>query len=447
MSASRIKEKPKPRLWAWLTSIRLTVVLLLILAVLAVVGIILPQDQPPGFYLARFGETWGGLLYLGGFSRLYYSIWLLAPLTLLALNILACLVHGLPQALRRCFQPFTWETALTLPERAKISWRPGADPREPAAHILRRELGRARRQVLTNREILFLEKGRWRPLGPYLVHLALLFILAGGLIGKFWGVEGTLPVLQGETAQAFRSGRSKIPLDFQVRLDRFQVQYYTKGGTPKEFRSDLTFLRDGKEVARAVCRVNHPVTFGGLTFYQASYGSQPAGPVRLLVLHGDQKEILEVPERQLVDLPGGQGQVMALGVDGNFRGFGPAVQLAYKSGPQHPQIFMVLKDHPEMQPPTGPYRFAVESLPYQFYSVFQVKHDPGVWWVYAGFLLFLPGFYLAFLRPHQRWALVLEPTPQGDWKGRLLGASPRAREDFEVRQRRLCEELKKVTPS
>jgi cytochrome c biogenesis protein len=447
MSTPRIKEKPKPRLWAWLISIRLTVVLLLILALVAVIGIILPQDQPPGFYLARFGETWGGLLYLGGFSRLYYSIWLLAPLTLLALNILACLVHGLPQAVRRSCHPFTWETALTLPERAKMSWPPGLDPRGAAADILRRELGRPRHQVLPNQEVFFLEKGRWRPLGPYLVHLALLLILAGGLIGKFWGVEGTLPVLQGETAQAFQSGRRKIPLNFQVRLDRFQVLYYTKGGMPKEFRSDLTFLQGGREMARAVCRVNQPVTFGGLSFYQASYGSQATGPVRLLVLHGDQKEILEVPERQLVDLPGGQGQVMALGVDGNFRGYGPAVQLAYKSGPQHPQIFMVYQDHPEMQQPSGPYRFAVESLPYQFYSVFQVKHDPGVWWVYAGFLLFLPGFYLAFFRPHQRWALVLAPSPQGGWKGRLLGTSPRAREDFEVRQSRLCDELKKVTLS
>jgi cytochrome c biogenesis protein len=108
---------------------------------------------------------------------------------------------------------------------------------------------------------------------------------------------------------------------------------------------------------------------------------------------------------------------------------------------------MLFQDHPEMQQSPGPYRFAVESLPYQFYSVFQVKHDPGVWWVYAGFLLFLPGFYLAFFRPHQRWALVLEQSPQGGWKVRLLGASPRAREDFEVRQSRLWEEIKKVTPS
>ncbi len=138
---------------------------------------------------------------------------------------------------------------------------------------------------------------------------------------------------------------------------------------------------------------------------------------------------------------------MVVRVEGNLEGYGPAAQLAYKSGPEHPLIFWVLKDHPEMQEPIGPYRFALESANFQFYSVFQVKRDPGVPWVYLGFLLFLPGFYLAFFRPHQCWALVLEKSPQGDWQGRLLGSSPRAREDFDLRQTRLLEELKRGTPS
>lgn len=449
MPNSKIPIQPKSRLWGWLTSIRLTVFLLLILAAIAVIGTVLPQDQDPRFYLAQFGESWGGLILGVGFARIYYSIWFLAPITLLAANILACLVHGLPQAVRRSLKPFTWETALSLPERAKLNWRPGTDPRGPIARILRRDLGRIRRQVLPDQEIFFLEKGRYRPLGPYLVHLALLLILAGGLIGKFWGIEGNLPVLQGETAEAFQVGQTTVPLDFQLRLDRFQVLYYEEGGTPKEFRSDLTFLKGGQEVLKTVCRVNHPVSFGGLTFYQASYGSQQNGPVRLQVVQGDKKESLEVPWRKLVELPGGEGKIMLGQIQGNFQGYGPAVEGVYLKGRgmgQH-DTFVLFQDHPEMNEPVGPYHLTIESMPYQFYSVFQVKRDPGVWWVYAGFLLFLPGFYLAFFRPHQRWAVVLEATPKGGWQGHLLGSSPRAREAFEIRQTQLLEEFKKVTPS
>ncbi len=449
MPKSKKPVKPKSWLWEWLTSIRLTVFLLLILAGVAVIGTVLPQDQPRGFYLGRFGETWGPFLWRGGFTTIYFSIWFLAPISLLGLNILACIVHGLPQALRRSLRPLTPEAALSLPERDKLRWPKGTDPRGPVAEILRRELGRTRHQALPDQEIFFHEKGRFRPVGPYLVHIALLCILVGGLIGKFWGIEGNLPIVQGETAQAFLIGQSEAPLDFQVRLDRFQVLYYADSAMPKEFRSDLTFLKDGKEELKAICRVNDPVSFGGLTFYQASYGSQPSGPVRLKVTYKDRQETIEASPRQMVELPGGEGKIMVSKIEGNLQGLGPAIEGIFMTGRGmggH-NFFMVFQDHPEMNKPVGPYRLAVESAPFQFYSVFQVKRDPGVWWVYAGFLLFLPGFYLAFFRPPQRWAVILQPSPKGGWQGRLLGASPRAREDFEIRRAQLLEEFKKVTSS
>jgi cytochrome c biogenesis protein len=125
------------------------------------------------------------------------------------------------------------------------------------------------------------------------------------------------------------------------------------------------------------------------------------------------------------------------------------VQVAVKSGPGHPAVFWVSQQHPGLaansdspfyQP--GPLRFTVEALPFKFYSVFQVRRDPGVWWVYAGFILCLPGFFLAFLLPTQRFAVVLNQRPDGRWEGRLLGASPRARETFAAKTDRLLGRLK-----
>jgi cytochrome c biogenesis protein len=448
MSATQIHSKPKSWLWGTLTSIRLTVFVLLILAGVAVIGTVVPQNQPSSQYFRIFGEVWGELLWRGGFTSVYFSPWFLTPIGLLALNIIACIVHGLPQAVKRVAHPLTGETALTLPQRGQITWPLGVDPHPLVTATLRRELGNCRRETRTDQEIYLLERGRWRPLGPYLIHVALLLILAGGLIGKFWGVEGQLSLDQGEVAGAFQVGpRTEKPLHFQVRLDQFQVSYYEAGSAPKEFRSDLTFIENGREVSRATCRVNEPVTFGGLTFYQASYGTQATGPIRLSVQLGDLQQAIAAPLRQPVELPGGQGRLMAMRVDGNFQGYGPAVLLAYSPGSGHPRVFWVLRDHPELSEQPGPVRFTVESIPFGYYSVFQVKHDPGVWWVYTGFLMFLPGLYLAFFRPTERWALVLAQTPQGRWQGRLLGASPRQREEFAARQERLLMELKRETPS
>jgi cytochrome c biogenesis protein len=447
MSATRIHSKPKSWLWGTLTSIRLTVFVLLILAAVAVIGTVVPQNQPHSQYLRNFGEGWGELVWRAGFTKVYFSPWFLVPIGLLALNIFACIVHGLPQAVKRASHPLTGEMALSLPERGQVTWPADADPHPVIQDVLRRELGHCRRETRPDQEIYFLERGRWRPLGPYLIHVALLLILAGGLIGKFWGVEGQLPLDQGAVASAFQVGpRKELPLPFQVRLDKFQVSYYEPGGTPKEFRSDLTFLQDGREVRRATCRVNEPVSFGGLTFYQSSYGTEAAGPIRLIMQQGDQHQTIEAPLRQAVGLPGGRGRIIAIRVDGNFQGYGPAVLMAYSPGSGHPLVFWVLKDHPELGEQPGPYRFTAESIPLRYYSVFQVKRDPGVWWVYAGFLMFLPGLYLAFFRPTERWALVLTKTPQGAWHARLLGTSPRQREEFTARQERLLMKLKRGTP-
>jgi cytochrome c biogenesis protein len=448
MPTTRIHSKPKSWLWGTLTSIRLTVFLLLSLAAVAVIGTVVPQNQPQNQYLSLFGEVWGELLWRGGFTNVYFSPWFLIPISLLALNILACVVHGLPQAVKRVSRPLTGERALTLPERSRITWAAGVDPHPLVAAVLSRELGHYHRETLPDQEIYFLERGRFRPLGPYLIHIALLLILAGGLIGKFWGVDGQLALDQGEVASTFKVGpRTEMPLPFQVRLDHFQVSYYEPGGTPKEFRSDLTFMKGDREVFRATCRVNEPVSLGGLTFYQSSYGTESTGPLRLKLQLGDHNLSIEAPFRQPVELPGGRGQIIAMRVDGNFQGYGPAVLLAFSPGSGHPQAFWALQDHPKLGEQPGPYRFTAESIPFAYYSVFQVKHDPGVWWVYAGFLLSLPGLYLAFFRPAERWALVLAKTPKGKWQGLLLGASPRYREEFAARQERLLMELKRGTPS
>jgi cytochrome c biogenesis protein len=440
-----------------LTSIRLTVFLLLILAAVAVIGTVVPQNQPLNQYVRRFGEVWGELLWRGGFTRVYFSLWFLGPISLLAVNILACVVHGLPRAVKRALKPLTVEAALTLPERGRVTWPAGVDPQPLVSATLSRELGHCRQETFQDQEIYFLERGRCRPVGPYLIHVALLLILAGGLIGKFWGVDGRLAIDQGEAAGAFQVGpRVEKPLNFQVRLDKFQVSFYEPGGSPKEFRSDLTFIKDGREISRATCRVNAPVSFGGLTFYQSSYGSQATGPVRLRVQQGDLSQTVELPYRRPVDLAGGEGKVWLMQVDGNHQGYGPAVLIAFQAGSDHPMAFWIFQNrpglakspyHPGLVKQPGVYSFTVESIPFGYFSVFQVKRDPGVGWVYAGFLLFLPGLYLAFFRPVERWALVLAQTPQGKWQGRLLGASPRRREEFAARQERLLMELQRGIPS
>jgi cytochrome c biogenesis protein len=410
---------PLGRVWKPLTSLRLTLTLLIILAVVSLVGTVRIQ--------------------------VFDTVWFLVPLGFFVLNLTACLIRGLPQAVRRSRQGLTPLAALELPERARFIWPQNRDPHPQVEGALRRELGTRPRSVEGEQTVYFWERGRYRPLGPYVVHLALLVILTGALLGKFLGLRGELTLVEGETAQSFISEEKERPLAFQARLDRFQVFYYPNG-TPREFRSDLTFTKPGKAPEQEVCRVNDPVTFGGFTFYQSSYGNT----VSLEIKDGENSRIVEARVGQMMNLSGDQARFRVLEYrpdlvmprGGEDKHLGPAVRLAYWKGGGHPQIIVALQDHPALadkQP--GPHRFYLQgSKPF---SVLQVKRDPGVWWVYTGFLLLLPGFFLAFLRPAERWALILRRNQRGDWEARLLGAAPRARETFQDRLKRLQELLNK----
>jgi len=419
MTQAPSSASPLGRLWHTLTSLRLTLVLLIILALVSLIGTVRIQ--------------------------VFASVWFLVPLGIFVLNLTACLIRGLPQAVRRSRQGLTAAAALELPERARFAWPHNPDPQAQVEKALKRELGAVRQTAAEDQLVYFWERGRFRPLGPYVVHLALLVILTGALLGKFLGVEGQLALQEGESSPNFIAEGKEKPLDFQARLDKFQVFYYPNG-TPREFRSDLTFTRPGKPPEQAVCRVNDPVTFGGFTFYQSSYGHT----LRLEVKEGENSQVVEAPVGQTMQLPGGQARFRVLEYqpdlvmpgEGQEKHLGPAARLAYWEGRGHPLIIVVLKNRPELaerQP--GPYRFFLQGS--TFFSVLQVKRDPGVWWVYTGFLLLLPGFYLAFLRPTERWALVLRRNKQGAWQARLLGAAPRAREAFQDRLERLQEILKK----
>jgi cytochrome c biogenesis protein len=48
---------------------------------------------------------------------------------------------------------------------------------------------------------------------------------------------------------------------------------------PKDYRSQVVLYQNGQEVRQATIRVNHPLTYGGIRFYQAFFG--PAAELQI----------------------------------------------------------------------------------------------------------------------------------------------------------------------
>jgi cytochrome c biogenesis protein len=84
----------------------------------------------------------------------------------------------------------------------------------------------------------------------YIVHASLLLIFSGGIVDALWGWRGNVNLTQGEQSNliSMQNGKQKI-LPFAIRCDSAGQENYTDG-TPKKWWSQLTVVKDGKEVQR-----------------------------------------------------------------------------------------------------------------------------------------------------------------------------------------------------
>ena len=272
------------------------------------------------------------------------------------------------------------------------------------------------------------EKGRYSYFGVYLVHLSVLVILVGGIIGSLFGFEATVNIAEGETVNtvALRQKMTPKKLDFSVHCEKFTVEFY-ENGAPKEYKSDLKFLVDGKVARQGSLLVNHPITFRGITFYQSSWGSIP-GKVHLKISKGEKDPetlAVEVEQGRPVSLPGNNAQFQVLQVEDNLRGMmGPAAMISVKSEQGDETQFWVFQ-HVEMlrkRFPSAmfkapilnpssfkPYTFFLERLENQYYTGLQVARDPGVALVWVGCFLMVGGFFVTFFTSHRRvWVRIVE---------------------------------------
>ncbi|KAK3021793.1 hypothetical protein RJ639_045115 [Escallonia herrerae] len=146
--------------------------------------------------------------------------------------------------------------------------------------------------------------GRFAPIG---VHLALLLIMAGGTLSATGSFKGTVTVPQGLNFVVGDvlgpSGFLSTPAESfstEVHVNRFSMEYYDSGEV-SQFRTDLSlFDIDGKEVMRKTISVNDPLRYGGFTIYQTDWSistlqvlKNDEGPFNLamapLKINGDKK--------------------------------------------------------------------------------------------------------------------------------------------------------------
>ena len=290
--------------WAWrqLTTMRVALILLLVLALASIPGSLLPQRIQDPARVNTFLEengAWGAFLDTIGMFDVYSSIWFSAVYLLLMISLVGCIVPRTSQH---------WKAMRSAPPKAprRLGRMPGyvaftsaevkdgeLDDEEflDAAQARLKKLGY---RTSRHGDHVAAERGYLRETGNLVFHIAILMTTLTISIGSLFGYEGQRILVEGDTFtnslvayDSFDPGTyynaDNLP-QFRLTLDQFTSSFDDAApgnqfGQPRTFEATVTTSADGVEKTEQL-KVNEPIRVADTGVYLTGNGYAPEVTVR-----------------------------------------------------------------------------------------------------------------------------------------------------------------------
>jgi len=285
-------------LWRQLTSMRTALMLLLLLALAAVPGSLIPQQNIDSLKTSNWQQAHKTLTPIYqklGLFDVYGTPWFAAVYILLMVSLVGCIIPRLFVYWRnfRAQPPAAPRNLTRLPD--STSYVTDESPEEVLGRA-RTVLGRRYRlRKAGDGDAVSAEKGYLREAGNLVFHLSIIVVLVGFAMGSLLGYKGGVIVLVGKDYgfsnqltqyDDFDPGslfQASSLDDFHFSIDSFDVDWLDSGpraGLAKGFQSHLSYQEgDGPEKTYDL-RVNHPLSIGGTEVFLIGHGYAPVITVR-----------------------------------------------------------------------------------------------------------------------------------------------------------------------
>ena len=425
------------RLVQIIANLRLAIVMLLAIALFSISGTVIEQGESLDFYQQNYPEspalfgflTWKVIL-ITGLDHVYTTWWFLSLLVLFGSSLTACTFTRQFPALKAARN---WKFYDRPRQFQKLAL--SAELETGSIDTLIPLLEKRGYKTFTESDSLYARKGIIGRIGPILVHAAMLIILAGAIWGSLTGFFAQEMVPSGETFQIkniFEAGplaAPQVPKDWSVRVNRFWIDY-TNEGNIDQFYSDLSVIdKEGEELKRKTIYVNEPLRYDGVTLYQTNWG------ISALQVKLNNSPIFEIPMSPLDTQ--GQGNLWGTWVP-TKPDLSEGVSLLARDLQGTMFIYdaegeLVSVVRPGMTVEVNGIKLKVIQLIGS--TGLQIKADPGVPIVYAGFAFLMLGVIMSYVSHSQIWALQ-----KGD-RFYLGGKTNRAQVTFEREIVELLEQL------
>ena len=456
------------RFWRRLTSMRTALLLLVLLALAAIPGSVIPQTnidpQSVADYLAKH-PTLGPLAQHLGLFNVFGSAWFAAIYLLLFVSLIGCLVPRIRLHARALRRPPPPAPKRLLALSTSAGWQVPDEPEDVVASAAER-LRAGRWRVAVTHEgggaaSVAAEKGFLRETGNLVFHVALLLLLCGVALSGLYGYKGQVLVVQhtgfADSLEAYNSFSqprvgSVTPPPFSFVLNKFSATYQADS-SPTSFDAQVSYKASPAAAAvPADIQVNHPLQVDGDNVYLINDGY--AANFTVTSTHGrqvrEQSDFLS--DSGTTDIADSHGVVKVpdlrdghqLGFEGElFSDFSNATGTSVSPAAKNPVVVLVAYrgnlglnsgvaqddftlDTTGMRQIGGVKRLAVGQswrLPtgdtVRFdgvtpYAVFQVAHSPGNWPSLIAAGLILVGLTLSLRVRRRRVWVRATPGEGGD---------------------------------
>ncbi|GAB4853933.1 copper chaperone [Ancistrocladus abbreviatus] len=439
--AGLLKRLPR-RVLAILANLPLAIGEMFTIAGLMALGTVIDQGEAPDFYFQQYPEdnpvlgffTWRWVLALG-FDHMFSSSIFLGTMALLAASLMAC-TYTTQIPLVKVARRWTFLQSAEAIRKLEFSeLLPRASVQDLGVILMG-----AGYEVFLKGPCLYGFKGLAGRFAPIGVHLAMLLIMAGATLSATGSFRGSVTVPQGLNfvvgdvlgPSGFLSNPTET-FNTEVHVNRFYMDYYDSGEV-SQFHTDLSlFDLDGKEVMRKTISVNDPLRYGGITIYQTDWSFSA-----LQILKDD------VGPFNLAMAP--------LKLNGDKKLFGTFLPVGDTDSPNVKGISMLARDlqsivlydqqgkfvgvrRPNSELPIEIDGTKIVILDAIGSSGLDLKSDPGVPVVYAGFGALMLTTCISYLSHAQIWALQDGTTVV------IGGKTNRAKGEFPVEMNRMLDRV------
>ncbi len=396
-----------------LSSVDLAIFIISGIAITSILGTVIPQNEVMNFYVERYDVQLAVILKLLDITSMYSSLWFQGLLLLLCFNLVVCTYTRLPGV-------------IAIIKKDSLAASPTGSNLDPHGVTLYSEqclnsselnlVGKTlaayphktKNDKANGSHVYLHEKGAWSRTGAYVVHLSILLIIVGALVGKYFGYKAFVMIPEGSSTTEVHgqaADQATIPLPFELFCQNFSTDYY-QNGMVKEYRSDLTVLNKGERVLAKSITVNDPLKYEGITFYQSSYRAMENEYKVIITRNNKTKEAkTELKETLFMkpfteqSLPDTGVKIKILETSKDGHGHGP-YKFIFDDEKENP-VSMIVNDNEIVSLDRQSSTFTI-SLGQRYATGLQVVKDPGVWIFYLGCGLMMLGLYISFFMSHIR---------------------------------------------